>query len=277
MFSNTNREYITVDFFGTQINWTDFEVNLPVVERIPRVIIDNKSSDYGNENTAFNISEARNKAQLKAREKISLQIVRSIETIRIDDESTIIKKIQSDEFFRERINEFFQLEKSELKITYIADRVNVDSVMKLKGKDGLLSFLPIEYGTEDFPEISGKSIVKPVDYTGLIVDARHLEAEPSLLPRIVTERGLDIYSYHFVNKNHAIDKGLVSFQTDPKAAMESQRVGKNPYYVLALTTVGRKKTGFSLSTEDSMKLLASHKTRNSLKKCNVIILLPEKQ
>jgi hypothetical protein len=266
-------EYVSKDFFGAKINWTSMHVSFAITEKLPRVIIDTRDLDYGKPGTAFNISEARNKAQLKAREKINLQLVRSIETIRIDDDYTIIQKIQSDYSFRERVNEFFQLEKTELKVNYNKDKITVESVVHLTGQYGLLNFIDMEFGSEQFPEINSDEIVKPSHFTGLVLDARHLDAEPTLFPRISTEKGLEIYSYHFVNKNNVIDSGMVSYQSNTEDALGDRRVGKNPMYTLALTTVGKNKTGFSITTEDAKNLLVSKETKNALKKCSVIILL----
>ncbi len=269
-------DFISQDFFGAKINWNEMNVSYQATEKLPRVIIDTKDLEYGKPGTAFNISEARNKAQLKAREKINLQLVRSIETIRIDDDYTIIQKIQNDPSFREKVNEFFQLEKSELKVNYKKDRVTVESVLPLKGRYGLINYIDLEFGTEKFPELKTDEIVIPSNYTGLVLDARHLDAEPSLFPRITTEKGIEIYSYHFVSKNSVIDNGMVLYQSNPEEAINDKRVGKNPLYILALTTVGKNKTGYSITSEDAKSLLVSKETKNALRKCAVIILLQNK-
>ena len=270
-------DFISQDFFGAKINWNEMNVSFQVTEKLPRVIIDTKDIEYGKPGTAFNISEARNKAQLKAREKINLQLVRSIETIRVDDDYTIIQKIQNDPIFREKVNEYFQLEKSELKVNYNKDRVTVESVLPLKGQYGLINFIDLEFGTEKFPELIAEDIVRPSNYTGLVLDARHLDAEPSLFPRITTEKGIEIYSYHLVNKNSVIDNGMVLYQSNPDEAINNKRVGKNPLYILALTTVGKNKTGYSITSDDAKSLLVSKETKNALRKCSVIILLQNKQ
>ncbi|NBU98455.1 MAG: hypothetical protein EBS19_09645 [Spirochaetia bacterium] len=270
-------DFISQDFFGAKINWNEMNVSFQVTEKLPRVIIDTKDIEYGKPGTAFNISEARNKAQLKAREKINLQLVRSIETIRVDDDYTIIQKIQNDPIFREKVNEYFQLEKSELKVNYNKDRVTVESVLPLKGQYGLINFIDLEFGTEKFPELIAEDIVRPSNYTGLVLDARHLDAEPSLFPRITTEKGIEIYSYHLVNKNSVIDNGMVLYQSNPAEAINNKRVGKNPLYILALTTVGKNKTGYSITSDDAKSLLVSKETKNALRKCSVIILLQNKQ
>ena len=269
-------DFVSRDFFGAKINWTGMSVSFQITEKLPRVIIDTKDPEYGKPGTAFNISEARNKAQLKARENINMQLVRSIETVRVNDEYTMIQKIQADPSFRERVNEFFQLEKSELKVNYNKDRVTVESVLHLKGRYGLLNYIDLEFGTEDFPNLESEEIVLPAHYTGLVLDARHLDGEPSLFPRISTEKGLEIYSYHHVNKNSVIDHGMVSFQSNPEEALQDKRVGNNPLYILATSALGKNRTGFAINTEDAKSLLVSKETRKHLKRCAVIILLQKK-
>lgn len=269
-------DFVSKDFFGARINWTAMKVSFQITEKLPRVIIDTKDPEYAKPGTAFNISEARNKAQAKARENINLQLVRSIETVRINDEYTINQKVQLDPYFRERINEFFQLENSELKVNYNKDKVTVESVLPITGKYGLLNYIDLEFGTENFPELSTEEIVKPAHFTGLVLDARHLDAEPSLFPRITTEKGLEIYSYNLVNKNQVIDKGMVSYQSNPDEAMNDKRVGSNPLYILALTTVGKNKTGYAITTQEAKSLLVSQETKKYLRRCSVIILLQSK-
>lgn len=269
-------DFVSKDFFGAKINWTGMNVSFQVTEKLPRVIIDTKDPEYGKPGTAYNISEARNKAQTKARENIKLQLVRSIETVRINDDYTIIQKVQEDSAFRERINEFFQLENSELKVNYNKDRVTVENVLHITGKYGLLNYIDLDFGSEKFPELNAEDIVKPAHFTGLILDARHLDAEPSLFPRITTEKGLEIYSFNLVNKNSVIDRGMVSYQSNPDDAMTDKRIGNNPLYILALTTVGKNKTGLSITTQEAKSLLVSEETKKHLRRCAVIILLQPK-
>ena len=62
-FANEKSQLLIKDFFGTVVNWTKLQISLDVSEKLPRVIIDVNDSEYGKENTAYNISEARNKAK----------------------------------------------------------------------------------------------------------------------------------------------------------------------------------------------------------------------
>jgi hypothetical protein len=270
-YANEKSQLIMKDFFDTVVNWTTLQISLNVSEKLPRVIIDSDDSEYGKENTAYNISEARNKSLLKAKEKIKIHFVRSIESLRLNEEFTILEKVNKEEKFRERFNEFFLNESSEIKVKYIQDEVRVESLTKLIGSKGLLNYLDIEYDRENFPEFPAIPVAE--DYSGLIIDARHLEANPSLFPKILTDKGLEIYSTALVNKNFAIDNGFVVYMSDPIKAMKNSRVGENPYLVVATNATGKYKTQLTIPSKEATKLLAGKETRKNLKKCKVIILL----
>ncbi|HRG48739.1 MAG TPA: hypothetical protein PLX69_09080 [Leptospiraceae bacterium] len=270
-FANDKSQLIMKDFFDTVVNWSTLQISLNVSQKLPRVIIDSEDSEYGKENTAYNISEARNKSLLKAKEKIKIHFVRSIESLRLNEEFTILEKVNKEEKFRERFNEFFLNESSEIKVKYIQDEVHVESLTKLIGAKGLLNYLDVEYDKESFPEFP--EIAVSEEYSGLIIDARHLEANPSLFPKILTDKGLEIYSANLANKNFAIDNGFVIYMSDPIKAMKHPRIGANPYLVVATNATGKFKTQLSIPTKEAAKILASKETRKNLKKCKVIILL----
>ncbi|MDX1960115.1 MAG: hypothetical protein SFU98_16220 [Leptospiraceae bacterium] len=266
-----SKDLIRTDFFQSKLNWNQLTILLPVKETIPRVITDSSDPEYGTQNTAYNVSEARNKALGVAKEKISLQSARTLEYIRLNNEFQISEKVASDEAFRIKFNKFFLEDKSEMKIKYLKDKIYVESLIRFKGQSGLLNFLNIEYDTEKFPIFEKAS--EKFDYTGLILDARHLDAETALFPKILTDKGVEIYSAKLVSKKFAIDRGIVSYETDPTLAKNNPRVGSNPLLVVALTTLGKSKTDFSIPTIEGMKLLSSDDTKNSLRKCSVVILL----
>ncbi len=266
---NKNNDLVREDFFNTKINWTKMEMNLKISEKIPRVIIDVYDKDYGKENTAYNISEARNKTLILAREKIKIQFARSIENLILSDEGLFKDKINSSLDFRERFNEFYQNDNYEFKVKYVQDNVLLDSSLKLLGKNGLISYIDFKYNTEIFPEFLEKKNFST--YSGLILDARHLNFEPSLFPKILTDKGLEIYSNLFVDKNSVIEKGMVLYLKDPKVAMLHKRVNENPYFLLALNVID--KVNLSISTNDAIKILSNEETKKNLKKCKVIILV----
>ncbi|MCB1190225.1 MAG: hypothetical protein H7A23_08145 [Leptospiraceae bacterium] len=267
-------DLIVQDFFNTIINWSGHYIYIKVNETLPRVVVDVEDPDYGKEHTNFNVTEARNKSLRKAKERTLIHIVRTIENLYLDEDYTILKKVHEDESFRERFNQFLLDEPQNLKSKYVNNQVIVESKITFTGKEGLLNYLSVDYGVEEFPEFM--KIPKPSSYTGLILDARHLDAKPALLPKIITDHGLEIYSSFLVDKNFAIAHGMASFQKEPKLAMkDSNKVGINPYYVVALNSTGKNNTVFTIPTDDAIKILATEQTRKNLKKCKVIILLKQ--
>ena len=171
--------------------------------------------------------------------------------------------MNTDEKFRERFNNFFLNESSEIKVKYIQDEVHVESRTKLLGSKGLLNYLDIQYDTENFPEFPEKAVTEA--YTGLIIDARHLEVNASLFPQVLTDKGLEIYSPSLVNKNFSIDNGFVMYMSDPVQAMKDKRVGENPYFILATNVTGKNKTKLTIPAKENYEKLYESSFENSLK------------
>jgi hypothetical protein len=263
--------YKIKDSQDTIINWTEGNFSITVKERIPRVINDVKDPNYGKPDYAFNVSEARNKSYTKAKDKIQIKLVKSIENLPLDDRSTILEKISTDEKFRERFNQYYLLDTGSIQVKYVEDSVMIRSEVSFWGKNGIMNYIPLYFGKEPFPKFSNSGY--PSEYSGLVIDARHLPVKPALLPRITSDKGLDIYSYLMVNKNYAIDKGLVSYQTNPVLAMSDKRVGNKPFFVVAQTVSGANHTNLTIPTVEAIKLLSHPNTINNLRMCRVIILI----
>ncbi len=253
-----------------KIDWSLLKIIASSEEPIYPVVFDEKDPEFGNNESSLSITESRSKSQKKLKEKLLSELSHSVENLKFDSESSISEKIRSTEKFREKFNKIFQSEIGEYKVAVKGNKVVSEIAIPFYGRYGLLNFLEIDFQSEEFPEFP--KIQNPVEYTGLVVDARHLSGEASLLPRISTENGLEIYSPELVSKNYAIDQGYVLFQSDPVVAMKHKRAGTNPYFVYALTARGHYKTDFSIPSSDAVKILGNKKTVEHLKKCKVIIV-----
>ncbi|MCE9502003.1 MAG: hypothetical protein K8R21_16095 [Leptospira sp.] len=264
-------QFVTKDFFDTRINWSTMKITSTVTEVIPAVVFEQKDPRFGKDSTALNLTAARNKSLLKAKERLSINLFTAIENMKIDSYTSMLDRISQDEKFREKYNRIFEISEKDFSFRIIDNKIQAEAGIPFTGKNGLLNFLEINFGSEPFPEFP--EIPSPSSYSGLIVDARHLNAVASLFPRITTDRGIEIYSPELVSRNYAIDTGMVSFQTDPILAKRNSRAGINPYYVVALSATGKDKTDFSIPTEDAMRIMASKNSVQNLRKCRVIILL----
>jgi hypothetical protein len=268
--SALDRSVIRKDFFNNSINWTQLTLSIPIKEEVLPIHIQRESQDSFN-HFAHNISEARNKALSTAKEKIQLHAVRSIEQIRYDSHFTVLEKIQNSSEFRERFNEYILKENFQHKVRLQENSIFVEANVGFLGSDGLMNSLTQEYNSENFPEFDDSGFISK--YTGLIIDARHLKITPALFPKIITEKGVEIYSAKLVHKANAIDKGYIVYYSDLKKAIKDPRIGSKPYITLAQSALGKHKTDLSILTRDAKKLLASPESKAKLQKCSVIILV----
>jgi hypothetical protein len=145
--------------------------------------------------------------------------------------------------------------------------------LPIKGKDGILAHIPMEYGTERVPEFSEDMI--PVEFSGLVVDARHLSVKRALFPKIQTDRGLDVYSPFYVKDAYAIETGYIVYREDQNGKTFENKVGKNPYFVLALSTAGKNQTDLVIPTDEAAKFLSHPESRKNITRCRVLILVSQ--
>ena len=120
-------------------------------------------------------------------------------------------------------------------------------------------------------QTSNRQQVKP--YTGLIVDARGLDARPAMLPQIVAENGAVLYSGRNVSPEYLQKMGLIGYRNSLAGAEKLERVGSHPLVVKAKDTAGRYHTDFVLACEDASRLTVATAQNDFLGQCRVVAVL----
>ena len=113
----------------------------------------------------------------------------------------------------------------------------------------------------------------PVTFTGLVVDARGIQARPAMSPRILDEDGKEVYGSANVDREFAIQQGMSGYARDLTAAQSNQRVTNSPVTVKALKTSGTGKADLIISNADAQQIKASAENASFMKKCRVMIVL----
>ncbi len=113
----------------------------------------------------------------------------------------------------------------------------------------------------------------PVVYTGMVVDARGIQARPAMSPRIFDEDGKEIYGSANVDREFAVQQGMSGYARDLTAAQSNQRVTANPVTVKALKTTGPGKSDVVISNADAQQVRASAENAAFMKQCRVMIVL----
>lgn len=125
---------------------------------------------------------------------------------------------------------------------------------------------------------AGEPAVTPVStsgdvYTGLVIDARAIQARPAMAPRILDEDGREVYGSAYVSREYAVQQGMSGYAKDLTAAQANQRVTNNPLTVKGLRTEGPGKCDIIISKADAAKIRGASDNLSFLKKCRVMVVL----
>jgi hypothetical protein len=112
----------------------------------------------------------------------------------------------------------------------------------------------------------------PSNCTGVLVDARGLELNFALFPRILNEDGRIVYGPEFFIPTYAAERGAVGYYSNVGSAAADDRVGFNPIRVTALRAAGRNSTDLIITNSDARRLHGSLESLRLLERCRVVVL-----
>ena len=76
-------------------------------------------------------------------------------------------------------------------------------------------------------------------FTGMVVDARGLQARPAMAPKVIDENGKEVYGSMNVDNEFAVQQGMSGYARDLTAAQSNPRVTNNPVSVKGLRLKAR--------------------------------------
>jgi len=110
-------------------------------------------------------------------------------------------------------------------------------------------------------------------YTGMVVDARGIEAVPVIAPRILDENMEEVFGPTYASREFAVQHGVVRYTTNILQAKFDLRVSDNPIIVKVLKAVWPGRCDFIISNADADKLRSASEHLLFLRECRVIIVL----
>ena len=157
---------------------------------------------------------------------------------------------------------------------YMSDgSVEVTMVMSLGGEFANVILPPPPVGTVFPLPPPGTEMPTSQVYTGMVIDARGLGARPAMAPKIVDESGKEIYGSAMVNREFAVQQGMVGYAKDLSAAQGNNRVTDRPVTIKALRTSGAARVDVVISDSDAAKLTSAAENLSFLQKCRVMVVL----
>ncbi len=116
---------------------------------------------------------------------------------------------------------------------------------------------------------------KPVSevFTGMVIDARGINARPAMAPKILNENGEEVYGSAYVSREFAVQQGMSGYAKDLTAAQSNPRVTNSPLTVKGLRTEGHGRSDIVISNTDASRLRSTSEHLSFLKKCRVMIVV----
>jgi hypothetical protein len=174
---------------------------------------------------------------------------------------------------------------------------------------------------EEIGEVTGLKIIPPKKkprkkplvepYTGLIIDARGIDFQPTINPVIVSEQGDEIYSSQFISREYAVQAGVCQYtciqgpiqqvqnpiqqypvqqdliqqnaiqqdtiqQTPAQPPVFSNsRTGPNPLVIRGLRKAGKTNRSIVISRSDASTVERTAERHNFMRECRVVIVLDQ--
>jgi len=131
---------------------------------------------------------------------------------------------------------------------YYSD-LSVDVVLRMPIDGALTEALAPKGGKKVQVPSSGKA-----KHTGLVINAKGLKLEPAIAPRVVDEKGREIYGVSFVSEKAVLESGIAGYAKDVAKAKQHDRVKDNPLVVRAVDKPRKSNSDLVISNADADKL-----------------------
>jgi hypothetical protein len=199
-------------------------------------------------------------------------ILEVVNGVRIDSDTVVKDYAVESDIIRSKVEGMVQGAEV-VKQEYLSDgTVEITLAMSLRGGFAQL-VLP-----EEIKPLESVKAVPPVEqssdvYTGLVVDARGLDAKPAMSPKILDENGQEVYGSAYVSREYAVQQGMSGYAKDLETAKSNQRVTDNPITVKGLKTEGAGRSDIVISNADASVLRSASESLSFMKKCRVMIVV----
>ncbi|MGD8291798.1 MAG: hypothetical protein PVF37_08830 [Desulfobacterales bacterium] len=110
-------------------------------------------------------------------------------------------------------------------------------------------------------------------FTGMVVDARGIQAVPAIAPVVLDENRVEVFGPAYVSREFAVQHGMVRYTTDLWKAKFHPRVSNNPLIVKAIKSPLPGRCDFVISNADAAKLRSASEHLLFMRECRVVIVL----
>jgi hypothetical protein len=215
--------------------------------------------------------------------KAGHNLLETIVSLRIDSQNRVIDIVENFPSIMKQLRDMAQKapEMQKLRKYHYDGTVEVWSQMSLSGGFSQLILPPeirqIEpikqvFKTNSPSRLRTRSRSSDI-FTGMIVDARNIQAVPVLAPKILDENLEEVFGPAYASREFAVQHGMVRYTTDLLEAKLHPRISVHPLIVKALKTILPGRCDFIISNADAAKLRSASEHLLFMRECRVVIVL----
>ena len=226
---------------------------------------------------AVNAGQARRMALRIAKQDALRQLIEIVNGVTLTSETTM-SGAMVDDVINTKVRGFIRGARQVGQPKYLSDTsVEVEFTVPMRGiSDIILPPITVPLAPAN-NTVATESTASPTTtsggVSGLIIDARGLNARPAMAPRILDQNGNAIYGPGKYDRKYAVTNGVAGYSKTLEAAAQDPRVAGNPLVIKGLSTSGTNRTDITVANADVSRIDVADRNGNILKDCRVLILL----
>ncbi len=244
--AETRFAHVLTHVQGATIDWTSM-----------RLSIEDQAQPTPGSHTQAQVVEQQ------ARGKLGPRVLEAAGQVRLDADARVRDLIEA----QTRLGEHLGQESSSWHVAEA--RYYTSGRVEITGQLDLGAWLrPVAYAraSDDEPPQGENS-----RFTGVVVDARGLDAQGALAPRVLSSTGQVLYAIEHVHKAVSRKRMPVQYVTDPADPLAYERAGDNPLLLRAVQV--ESEVDLVLSPEDSVRLQTVSRDVHLLTDALVVLVL----
>ncbi len=199
----------------------------------------------------------------QARTRLGPRMLEAAGQLRLDHETTAGDLMTSGEALGNHLDQ----ESSSWNVVetrfFTSGRVEVDGVLDLAAW-----LKPVRYTRAQLEELPAS---EPSSFTGILLDARGLDAEAALAPRILSPQGEQLYGLDQVLRTAARVRHPVRYVSDPADPRALERAGTKPLILQACAV--ENDVDLVLPAEDAIRFATTTRDARLLAEARVVVVL----
>ena len=225
---------------------------------------------------AVNAGQARRMALRIAKQDALRQLIEIVNGVTLTSETTM-SGAMVDDVINTKVRGFIRGARQVGQPKYLSDTsVEVEFSVPMSGISDIM-LPPLTVPVAPANNTVGAEASSPTTasggVSGLIIDARGLNARPAMAPRILDQNGNAVYGPGKYDRKYAVTNGVAGYSKTLEAAQKDPRVAGNPLVIKGVATSGTNRTDITVSNADVSRIDVADRNANVLKDCRVLILL----